>query len=106
MTSPPLFAMLDAIHHSFRSIFGTSIGIFSKVAKNYGSTSSVVYLPRRYTGCPVTLIIWPKDSLSSSFPSVPLRRPVGRPVDGVIPDMIIPPTDATIRPEGRPDEVI
>ena len=61
------FHNLDMLHKCFRFVFGVSLGIFSKFAKNYGTSSSVIYLPRRYTGCAVTLIVWPKGILPSDF---------------------------------------
>jgi putative transposon-encoded protein len=57
-----IFEKMNIMRKAFFYCFGSAINIFQKTVKQTYTASGNIYVPRKYIGCPVTVIIWPKDS--------------------------------------------
>ncbi len=57
-----IFDKLNVVRKAFFYIFNSAINIFNKTVRQSTSNSAIIYVPRKYIGCPVTVVIWPKDS--------------------------------------------
>lgn len=51
---------LAAVERSFNALFTKSVDIMTRKVRA-GGTSSNIYVPRRYKGYPITVIIWDKE---------------------------------------------
>lgn len=60
---------LNTVRKAFFYIFNSSISVYYKMVKGNNGLSSAIYVPKKYKGCPVTVIIWPKDSGLSGISS-------------------------------------
>lgn len=47
-----------AVHNAFKKIFGEKVTIISKRIKKGAGCSSNIYVPNKFSGKAVTLIIW------------------------------------------------
>jgi len=55
-----IFENMAKIEEAFSLVFKDSVKIMTREVRHGSNTSNVVYVPKRYAGCPVTLIIWDK----------------------------------------------
>lgn len=58
-TDDKWFDKLHSVERAFKTIFGEAIQVFTKKVRA-GGTSNNVYVPKKFVGNPVTIIIWPK----------------------------------------------
>ena len=54
-----VYEKINQVEETLKVIFGDSVHIETKTVKA-GGTSSNVYVPKKYGGYPVTIIIWEK----------------------------------------------
>lgn len=59
-----IFERINNVEETLKTIFGNSVHIETKTVKS-GGTSNNVYVPKKFSGNPVTLIIWDQPKLLS-----------------------------------------
>jgi len=55
------YEKMALIENAFQVIFKESIAVLTKVVRTGSNTSDVIYIPKKYAGYPVTVIIWNKE---------------------------------------------
>ena len=57
-----IFEKINSVEETLKTIFGDSVHIETKTVKE-GGTSNNVYVPKKFSGNPVTIIIWDKPKM-------------------------------------------
>ena len=55
------YEKMDLVEKVFKAVFKDSIAVLTKTIRSGSNTSNNIYVPKKYKGHPVTIIIWNKQ---------------------------------------------